>query len=68
MGTGIPMGLGAAIYDPSLPTAVFVGDGGIGPFVAEAKIAVERRLPVLFCLLTDGRFASLRTRSLCATI
>ena len=64
MGTGIPMGLGAAIYDPSLPTVVFVGDGGIGPFVAEAKIAVERRLPVLFCLLTDGRFASLRTRAL----
>lgn len=64
MGTGIPMGLGAAIYDPSLPTTVFVGDGGIGPFVAEVKIAVERRLPILFCLLTDGRFASLRTRSL----
>ena len=64
MGTGIPMGLGAAICDPTLPTAVFVGDGGIGPFVAEAKIAVERRLPVLFCLLTDGRFASLRTRAL----
>ena len=40
MGTGIPMGLGAAIYDPSLPTTVFVGDGGIGPFVAEVKIAV----------------------------
>lgn len=64
MGTGIPMGLGAAICDPSLPTAVFVGDGGIGPFVAEAKIAVEKRLPVLFCLMTDGRFASLRTRAL----
>jgi acetolactate synthase-1/2/3 large subunit len=64
MGTGIPMGLGAAIYDPALPTVVFVGDGGIGPFVGEAKIAVERRLPVLFCLMTDGRFASLRTRSL----
>jgi acetolactate synthase-1/2/3 large subunit len=64
MGTGIPMGIGAAICDSSLPTVVFVGDGGIGPFVAEAKIAVERRLPVLFCLMTDGRFASLRTRAL----
>jgi len=64
MGTGIPMGVGAAICDRSLPTAVFVGDGGLGPFVAEAKIAVEKRLPVLFCLMTDGRFASLRTRAL----
>jgi thiamine pyrophosphate-dependent acetolactate synthase large subunit-like protein len=64
MGTGIPMGLGAAIHDQDVPTVVFVGDGGVGPFVAEAKIAVERRLPILFCLMTDGRFASLRTRSL----
>jgi thiamine pyrophosphate-dependent acetolactate synthase large subunit-like protein len=64
MGTGIPMGLGAAICDQDVPTVVFVGDGGVGPFVAEAKIAVERRLPILFCLMTDGRFASLRTRSL----
>lgn len=64
MGTGIPMGLAAAIYDQSLPTIAFVGDGGIGPFVGEVKIAVEHRLPILFCLLSDGRFASIRTRAL----
>ena len=64
MGTGVPMALGAAIHDPSVPTVAFVGDGGIGPFVGEAKLAVERKLPLLFCLLTDGRFASIRTRSL----
>jgi acetolactate synthase-1/2/3 large subunit len=64
MGTGIPMALGAAIYDPSMPTIAFLGDGGIGPFIGEAKIAVERRLPLLFCLLTDGYFASIRTRAL----
>jgi acetolactate synthase-1/2/3 large subunit len=64
MGTGIPMGVGAAVHDQTMPTVIFLGDGGIGPFVAEAKIALERKLPVLFCLLTDGRFASLRTRAL----
>ena len=64
MGTGIPMGLGATLHDQTLPTVVFLGDGGIGPFVAETKIAIEKRLPVLFCLMTDGRFASLRTRAL----
>lgn len=64
MGTGIPMALGAAIHDQSVPTVVFVGDGGIGPFIAEAKLAVERRLPLLFCLLTDGYLSSIRTRAL----
>lgn len=64
MGTGIPMALGAAIHDPSLPTIAFVGDGGVGPFIGEAKIAVERRLPLLFCLLTDGYLSSIRTRAL----
>ena len=64
MGTGLPMAIAAAIHDPSVPTVAFAGDGGIGPFIAEPKIAVERRLPLLFCLLTDGRFASIRGRSL----
>lgn len=64
MGTGIPMAIGAAIHRATEPTVAFLGDGGIGPFVGEVKIAVERRLPLLFCLLTDGRFASIRTRSL----
>jgi acetolactate synthase-1/2/3 large subunit len=64
MGTGIPMALGAAIYDPSVPTVAFLGDGGIGPFVGEIKLAVERRLPLLTCLLTDGFLSSIRTRAL----
>ena len=64
MGAGVAMALAAAIHDPSVPTVAFLGDGSIGPFIGEAKIAVERKLPLLFCLLTDGRFASIRTRSL----
>jgi len=64
MGTGIPMGLGAAVYDPSVPHVVFLGDGGIGPFVGEVKLAVERKLPLLFCLLTDGYLSSIRTRAM----
>ena len=64
MGTGIPMALGAAVHDASVPNVVFLGDGGIGPFVGEAKLAVERKLPLLFCLLTDGYLSSIRTRAL----
>lgn len=64
MGTAIPMALGAAVHDPSVPTVAFLGDGGIGPFVGEVKLAIERRLPLLFCLLTDGYLSSIRTRAL----
>lgn len=64
MGTGIPMALGAAIHDQSVPTVAFLGDGGIGPFVGEARLAVERKLPLLFCLLSDGYLSSIRTRAL----
>lgn len=64
MGTGLPMGLAAALHDQSLPTVAFVGDGGIGPFVGEIKLAVERKLPLLLCLLSDGYLSSIRTRAL----
>ena len=63
MGTSIPMGIAAALHVRDRPTLVFTGDGGIGPFVAEVKIAAERKLPLLVCLLTDGRFGSIRTRA-----
>lgn len=64
MGTSLPMGIAAALTDPSLPTVVVVGDGGIGASVGELRIAVERRLPLLVVLMTDGRFGSIRTRAL----
>jgi acetolactate synthase-1/2/3 large subunit len=64
MGTSIPMGVAAALHRHDRPTLVFTGDGGIGPFVAEVKIAAERKLPLLVCLLTDGRFGSICTRAI----
>lgn len=64
MGIALPMAIGAAIYDPAVPTVVVVGDGGIGSAVSELRIAVERKLPLLVVLMTDGRFGSIRTRAL----
>lgn len=64
MGTAIPMGIGAAIHDPATPVVVAVGDGGIGMYVAELRLAVERKLPVLVILMTDGRFASIAARAI----
>ena len=63
MGTGIPMALGAAFHDKSVPTVAFLGDGGIGTHVGELRLAVRHRLPLLVVLLTDGGFGSVRTRA-----
>lgn len=64
MGSGIPMALGAAMFDKSIPTVAFVGDGGIGMYLADVKLAVKEKLPLLIVLLSDGAFASIRTRAI----
>ena len=49
---------------PAFPTVLAVGDGGIGPFAAELKIAVAHRIPLMVVLLSDGGFGSVRTRAI----
>lgn len=58
MGTAIPMALGAAIADPDVPHVCAIGDGGM-MYAAELKLAVERRLPIMVLLLSDGRYGSI---------
>jgi acetolactate synthase I/II/III large subunit len=60
MGLGVPMALGGMILDPSVPTALAVGDGGISPFFGELLSAVERALPLVVLFMTDGGFGSIR--------
>jgi acetolactate synthase-1/2/3 large subunit len=64
MGTSVPMALGAAIHDPATPLVAVAGDGGLAMFLAEFRIAVERKLPILFVLMSDGRFGSIAGRAL----
>ncbi len=64
MGTALPMALGAALHDPSLPTVMVAGDGGIAMYLAEAKLAVQQKLPLLIVLMTDNMFGSVRTRAI----
>jgi acetolactate synthase-1/2/3 large subunit len=64
MGTGLPMAIGAALHDPSLPTVMVAGDGGIAMYLAEAKLAVQNKLPLLIVLMTDNMFGSVRTRAI----
>ncbi len=64
MGAGLPLALGAAVHDRTQPTAVFSGDGGIGMFIADLKLAVTYKLPLLTVLMSDSHMGSLRGRTL----
>lgn len=64
MGTSIPMAIGAAIYEPSVSVVAVAGDGGISMYLAEIRIAVERQLPILFVLMSDGCYGSVSTRAI----
>jgi acetolactate synthase-1/2/3 large subunit len=58
MGTALPTAIGAALADRSGPTVCAVGDGGVRMYIADLRLAVEERLPILFLLLSDGRLGS----------
>jgi acetolactate synthase-1/2/3 large subunit len=60
MGTAVPMAIGASIGDSTQPTIIVTGDGGIGMYFSELRIAVERTLPVLVLFFSDGGFGSIR--------
>ena len=63
MGTAVPMAVAAALDDPNTPTVAVLGDGGIGMYLADVRLAVRHRLPLLFVLMTDGGFGSIRARA-----
>jgi acetolactate synthase-1/2/3 large subunit len=64
MGIGIPLGIGAAFHDPNVPTAIVTGDGGIGMFAAEMKLASQNKLPLLLILMSDGHLGTIRAGAL----
>jgi len=58
MGTAIPTALGMAICRRGLPTFCVTGDGGMGMYPSEIKLAIEQKLPVCFVLMSDGLYGS----------
>jgi acetolactate synthase-1/2/3 large subunit len=57
MGTALPSAIAAAVADRSAPTVCVMGDGG-AMYVADVRLAVAEALPILFLLLSDGRYGS----------
>jgi len=64
MGTSMPMAIGAALSDLNVVNIMVAGDGGIGMYISEVKIAVESKLPLIIILMSDGGFGSIRTSSI----
>jgi acetolactate synthase I/II/III large subunit len=64
MGTGLPMALGASLYDQAMPTIAFLGDGSVGMYTSEAALAARLKLPLLTVHMSDRAFGSIRTRAI----
>lgn len=64
MGIGLPQAVAAAVYDPAVPTVLVVGDGGLGPFFAEARLAARAGAPLAILHMSDGGYGSVRTRAI----
>ena len=60
MGASLPMAVAASIHDASKPTVLAVGDGGIGMYIADLKLAVAANSPLLVILFSDSAFGSIR--------
>ncbi len=61
MGAALPLAIGGALHDAEIPTVLAIGDGGIGMFFSELRIAVAHRLPILVLFMRDGAFGSIRS-------
>jgi acetolactate synthase-1/2/3 large subunit len=59
MGTSIPTAIGIACDEPGCEVVCVAGDGGIRPYFPEIKLAVDEKLPILFVLMSDGRYGSI---------
>ena len=58
------MAIGASIQDPETTTVAGIGDGGIGMYISELRIAVENKLPLLVILFSDGAFGSIQMNAM----
>ena len=60
MGFGLPSAIGAKVACPEKKVVTVTGDGGLLMVIQELATAVERRLPVVICLLNNGWLGMVR--------
>ncbi len=65
MGVSLPLGIGAALGTPQIPTVVVVGDGGVRMYPETLTVAVRRNLPLIVMVMNDGYYSSVRQAAVC---
>lgn len=63
MGATLPMAVASAVVRPDVPTALAIGDGGLGMFATELTLAADEKAPLLVLFMSDGTYASVRDRA-----
>jgi acetolactate synthase-1/2/3 large subunit len=63
MGASVPTAIGVAISNQNNVVICVMGDGGISPYVGEIKLAISEGLPIVFVLMSDGRYGSIASFS-----
>lgn len=60
MGISLPIGIGAGLGFPGVPTVVVVGDGGVRMYPESMTVAVRQKLPLIVMVMKDGFYSSVR--------
>ncbi|WP_258040269.1 thiamine pyrophosphate-dependent enzyme, partial [Streptomyces sp. SM9] len=60
IGQGLGMGIGAALADPSRPTLVMAGDGGLAVHLGELLTVAQERPRLTLVVFNDGGYGVLR--------
>jgi thiamine pyrophosphate-dependent acetolactate synthase large subunit-like protein len=63
LGMGVGYALGAAAATPDRPVVLWIGDGGVRAFLSELAIAVDQRMKLCACVMSDGFYGSIRSRA-----
>ncbi|MCP4349100.1 MAG: thiamine pyrophosphate-binding protein [Desulfobacterales bacterium] len=63
MGAGVGGAVGTAIGAPNTPVVCVVGDGTYLMYGQEIGVAVAEKLPVIFVILNDGAYGSVKHRN-----
>ncbi|MCC6277211.1 MAG: thiamine pyrophosphate-binding protein [Oligoflexia bacterium] len=63
MGLAIPTAVGVSVSSRQRTVLAVLGDGGIGPYFAEIQTAIDHKLPIIFALMSDGRYGSIALAS-----
>lgn len=61
LGYGLPAAIGAKLGDPSRPSVVLIGDGGIQFTLGELGTAIDEKLPIVVIVWNNNGYGEIRS-------